>query len=286
MDVGLAMELDKKAARLAYARHYARVPALKREGRARGMDELTISHLEGIGTPDDLFELANIDLDKLGTELDFATSVGERIKKIRKAYSLTQAELADVLGVKQASVSRWEKNKADVAEEALEVLGYMAMQNPGIIRYGRREPLSSGELVPEKPVVVIGVLDADGSIDVAPKSQQTLTVARPREGRPHDDVVGVAISSTGGFSLFQGGDWYFFYRTGVKSLPEMRIGEVCVLKTRDTNNLFLALILSVSGDDVQKTCTVMLSHGSIARYYFEWASPVLAFRQNIEDTVG
>ncbi|WP_438721425.1 helix-turn-helix transcriptional regulator [Bartonella rochalimae] len=32
-------------------------------------------------------------------------------KSIRKCFSLTQKELADILGVKQASVCRWEQGK-------------------------------------------------------------------------------------------------------------------------------------------------------------------------------
>ncbi len=34
-----------------------------------------------------------------------------KIKSIRKCLSLTQKELADLLGVKQASVCRWEQGK-------------------------------------------------------------------------------------------------------------------------------------------------------------------------------
>ncbi|USP02162.1 helix-turn-helix transcriptional regulator [Bartonella taylorii] len=34
-----------------------------------------------------------------------------KIKSIRKCLSLTQKELADILGVKQASVCRWEQGK-------------------------------------------------------------------------------------------------------------------------------------------------------------------------------
>ncbi|UNE55468.1 helix-turn-helix transcriptional regulator [Bartonella machadoae] len=34
-----------------------------------------------------------------------------KVKSIRKCLSLTQKELADILGVKQASVCRWEQGK-------------------------------------------------------------------------------------------------------------------------------------------------------------------------------
>ncbi|MCL6230368.1 helix-turn-helix transcriptional regulator [Bartonella bilalgolemii] len=55
------------------------------------------------------------------------------IKSIRKCFSLTQKELADILGVKQASVCRWEQGKG------LSLRNYLKLQQ---FRNSSSRPLS------------------------------------------------------------------------------------------------------------------------------------------------
>ena len=46
----------------------------------------------------------------------------ERVARIRKDAGLTQAELADIVGVKQASVSRWERGVVPPEKQAATIL--------------------------------------------------------------------------------------------------------------------------------------------------------------------
>ncbi len=48
---------------------------------------------------------------KIMDSIQMGTEEKLKIKSIRKCLSLTQKELADLLGVKQASVCRWEQGK-------------------------------------------------------------------------------------------------------------------------------------------------------------------------------
>jgi DNA-binding transcriptional regulator YiaG len=65
-----------------------------------------------------------------------APTMGGRIRQIRKTLGLTQKSFAAELQVKQASVSRWEKEKAVPDEAEIEMIAAMARTTPAAIRYG------------------------------------------------------------------------------------------------------------------------------------------------------
>ena len=50
---------------------------------------------------------------------------GEILKKERKKYGLTQAELGERLGVKQQAICKWEKNESEPSSENLSTLATM-----------------------------------------------------------------------------------------------------------------------------------------------------------------
>lgn len=272
---------DQKEARLKAAHWFAQLPARIAEAKGKGLSDADIRK-----PPFDT-DLANINLSRIMGDVFIASSLGGRVKAIRKHYSLTQAELADVLKVKQASVSRWEKNKAEPGEEVVAVLGFMADMSPADIRYGPQEPTSTGHLVPERPVLLVGMLRPDGWIDAVAKRHQYITLMRPREGRPHEDVVGVLLDDESAFSFFQGENWVFFYRSELHEPPGDHLGEVCVVRYSDLAreraypNLRLARILEkhTATDGLMEHYSVMLANGGVAKALLEWASPVLAFRQ-------
>jgi transcriptional regulator with XRE-family HTH domain len=59
---------------------------------------------------------------------------GEALKRRRKAFGLTQAELAKKLGVSWSAVARWETGQRRVPRMAEILLGYIEGQKHGTAR--------------------------------------------------------------------------------------------------------------------------------------------------------
>jgi transcriptional regulator with XRE-family HTH domain len=57
--------------------------------------------------------------------------MSEEVRRIRGSMKLTQAELADLLGVTQATVSRWEAGKLPVDARTLIALKALQVQQSG-----------------------------------------------------------------------------------------------------------------------------------------------------------
>lgn len=272
------MTTAKKKAKLEVAQWKLGIHPRAREMRKRfDPDKFNEWYMEELAKVP--FKEALDEIEQLWGILDFAETIGDRIKAIRKYYMLTQAELAKLLDVKQASVSRWEKNKAEPGEEMFQKLADMVeLNDPSFLRYGNREPTSSGELIPERPVRVIGELMEDGSIRQYPASERTLNVERPREGRPHKDVVGIMIYEAGRVGMFQG-DWTMFYRAELHDEAALYRRKLCITKIRGDDTLKLRIIV----DRTDKGQYVLASpHGALTyENDVEWVSPILSFRQEL-----
>jgi transcriptional regulator with XRE-family HTH domain len=272
------MEMTRKQAKLQVAEWKLNHPERALEKRnALSPDEYEKWALDDIKSVP--FALSGEQAELLWSELDFCDTLGKRVKTIRQYYILTQGEFSALLGVKQASVSRWEKDKSEPGPEIIEKLARLSESDPATIRYGRREPTSSGELVTEIPVRVIGELNVDSSIEFYEADDIVNAVERPREGRPHNDVVGIFIFLDGFFSIFQYEGWIIFYRSGLKFHPSMCIRHLCIVKLVDDSKLYLKTILPTN--DENHFILLSPSGGISEPSKVEWASPVLSIRQTV-----
>lgn len=275
--------LQRKFARMAVAKDY-----LERDRRARPHrknPDLRDLNEPASALPDVIFTNADMYFDKIWRDIDFAASLGGRIKAIRKNYSLTQAEFADLLNVKQASVSRWEKDKAEPDENTFLDLAALSQLKASDIRYGLREITSSGEMAPMKPVEITGELTEDGTLEIFGKNQgpsffDLTYAARPIEGRPHDDVVAFVISANSGFSVIRGA-WIGFYRSGLKVPPGMYHGQTCIIKPLNKSELYLGYIMGKTED----IWTVLTGKGDFISFKIEWVTPVLSLRQFLPNPI-
>jgi len=225
------------------------------------------------------FDAAEHQIEFLWSELDLCDTLGKRVRAIRRYYMMTQGEFSELLGVKQSSISRWEKDKAEPTAETLEKLAALTESDPVTILFGKREPTSAGELIAEVPVQAIGQLESDGSISFYKKNELKPTIDRPREGRPHQDVVGVFIFLDALFGPIQYEGWIFFYRSEAKFDPEHCLRQLCVVKLPDDPKLYLRTILP-SGHEQEPYLLLSPAGGISGRCEVEWASPVLSMRQD------
>ena len=132
-----------------------------------------------------------------------ADSIGKRVAKIRKAWGLTQAELAARLRVKTASVSAWEREKAtpngislialasvlNTTPEAL--LGTVDFETPAIPD-GVTEPSWKTIHLPLPSDPAQALLIKEGSVlrAVPAKELKALAAEAIQDGRPVWLVIG------------------------------------------------------------------------------------------------
>lgn len=82
--------------------------------------------------------MENIDKDKTNEEINDKTisTIGKNIHKFRKQKGLTQSELAEILGVKNTTVSNWETGDnnppADLLGNICDALGISATELLGL----------------------------------------------------------------------------------------------------------------------------------------------------------
>ena len=63
--------------------------------------------------------------------------LADRIKQVRHTAGLTQAELAEALGVSQPTVNRWETGETEPARTTLEQLAEVTGTTPEWLAFGR-----------------------------------------------------------------------------------------------------------------------------------------------------
>jgi transcriptional regulator with XRE-family HTH domain len=226
--------------------------------------------------------IANDPIDELWFRLNAAKNMGARILEIRDYYGLTQIEFSALLNVKQASVSRWEKNLAEPSEDNLQLLADLGNVTPAFVRYGPQEPTSTGEFISEIRVRVVGEIDPLGDIDFYKKRSLPKTVARPRECRPHTDVVALQLGDNVKFGIFQHSDWYFFYRETTRFFPLEHQFQLSVIKVVDRPSPVLGTIVGDEFVGSNASFTLLLPTGAAySGNKVEWASPVISIRQAV-----
>lgn len=68
-------------------------------------------------------------------------SVGDRIRRLRKALGLTQVKLASMLGIKAPSVVQWEGDKTNLSGQNLINVAKILGVTPDYILYGGEQPI-------------------------------------------------------------------------------------------------------------------------------------------------
>lgn len=193
-------------------------------------------------------------------------SMGERIRRARKALGLTQQEFAERLQVTQPTVHRWEKGFYEPDEAALERLAALCRRSPAYFRYGETE--TSPAL---RPVPVVGLVGAGAQIfpfdDHAKGAGLDTTEPPPGE---RQTTVALIVRGDSMYPAYQDGD--LIYYAGGHGLDEAAcLGRECVVKVLEGPTLLKRLTRGAR----QGTHT-LLSYNAppIENVRLEWASPV------------
>ncbi|GAA4247868.1 hypothetical protein GCM10022293_05100 [Azospirillum formosense] len=82
--------------------------------------------------------------------------LADRIKRLRKSRGLNQHEFAEMLGVSQPTVSRWERDQQEPEFDQIVALAELAGESPQQFAYGERV----NEELTLQPVFVMGAVQA------------------------------------------------------------------------------------------------------------------------------
>ena len=168
------------------------------------------------------------DGDIAKTQLLQAPDLATRIRALRKALGLSQANFAERVGVDQSNVSRWE-NGALPDDAHIDRLAELADQHPAAFRYGRLPGTA-----PERPrpdvVSVVGYVGAGQEIFALDDHAlgASLEEVEAPEGVGRDTMVAVRVRGESMHPLRDG--WLLFYRRDQHGVPDACYNRLCIVK--------------------------------------------------------
>lgn len=226
------------------------------------------------------------------TEMEGATSFGERVREVRRFFKFTQRELANALGVKQASVSKWETNRSIPDVETSVLLSNLSgvswdilLNGPSIQKIISGSPGNSLKQIYDDPVYIKYTLQSDDIVKKIDEDESSnIQVKRPREGIPFG-VDGVLIESNNAHFPLRDGWVLFISRVDIGAVYSgedmMGLdGKLCVIELRDSGHL---LLKDIAAHEIDGKVFLLLNSltGSsvlVSSDEVEWASPVVSIR--------
>lgn len=200
-----------------------------------------------------------------------------RIRALRHALGLSQAALAERVGVDQSNVSRWE-NGAVPDEVHLERLAEMAETHPAQFRYGAvpsDSEATAGQSLPGK-VSVVGYVGAGQ--EVFPHDDHALgggleEVDAP-EGVGEAPMVAVRVRGESMHPMRDG--WLLFYRRENHGVSEACLNRLCIVKVADEGPTLVKELRR--GYRANHFVLLSWSAPPLEDVRLDWAAPVLSIR--------
>lgn len=200
-----------------------------------------------------------------------------RIRALRRARGLSQAAFAELIGVDQSNVSRWEHGA--VPDDAHIVrMADLAEVHPAAFRYGA--PPADGEApdgeAPARKVSVVGYVGAGQ--EVFPHDDHALgggleDVDAP-EGVGAQPVVAVRIRGDSMHPMR--GGWLLFYRRQDDGVPDDCLNRLCIVKLADDGPMLVKEVRR--GYRANHFVLSSWNAPPIEDVRLDWAAPVLSIR--------
>ena len=169
-------------------------------------------------------EMVGIIPNGTGREMDKKT-VGERIRLIRKALGLTQAELGEKIGRSWKTINRWEAGEREIPDTALKLISSTFNVSYEWLKTGQ------GEMWERKEKALLEELEAK-TRELLEKLVRIPVVGRAGAGFPESpadmDVVGYVLVSK---ETFQKGGKFSVQVHGDSMEPTLHDGDFVVFKT-------------------------------------------------------
>jgi transcriptional regulator with XRE-family HTH domain len=196
-----------------------------------------------------------------------ATSLADRIKKLRLSIGEKQDEFADRLGVSQATVARWEGGSTP-KPDALHALAELAdLSVEEFLGKPARVPADLGE------IQVVGYVGAGAAVyayDDEPHGGGFGSVERPPFVR--GKAVAVEIKGDSLYPVAEDG-WRLIYAGEQTMLESEVLNRLCVVKLLDGRVLVKRIL---KGSSPQRYHLVSNNAPMLEDVEVEWAAPVKA----------
>lgn len=199
-----------------------------------------------------------------------------RIRGLRTTLGLSQMALAELIGVDQSNVSRWEHGA--IPDDAhIARLAELAGMHPAAFRYGEAAdgPPGAASRHPAK-VPVVG--DVGAGQEVFPYDDHALgggleEVDAP-EGVGGAPTVAVRIRGDSMHPMRDG--WLLFYRRDQQGVPEGCLNRLCIVKLADDGPMLVKEIRR--GYRPGRFVLASWNAAPLEDVQVDWAAPVLSIR--------
>lgn len=153
-------------------------------------------------------------------------TIGQRIRRLRKAQGMTQVRLSELVETGQSSISRWEKDEDEPNRAYRERLAQIFHVSEAELHYGAQKVVAAIAA----PVPVVGYVGAGDQIfpfdDHAMGSGLEEVDLAPASGPP---MVAVRVRGDSMLPTLRN-NWLVFYTRSHDGVPEDCINRLCVVK--------------------------------------------------------
>jgi len=200
-----------------------------------------------------------------------------RIRELRRSLGLSQATLAELVGVDQSNVSRWEYG-AIPEDSHLRRMAELAEVHPAQFRYGDAS-FEAGAETPgraAKTVAVVGYVGAGQEVfahDDHALGGGLEEVGAP-EGVGEASIVAVRVRGDSMHPMRDG--WLLFYRREDHGVPDSCLNRLCIVKVAGDGPILVKELRR--GYRANHFVLSSWNAPPIEDALLDWAAPVLSIR--------
>lgn len=195
-------------------------------------------------------------------------TIGQKIRKLRKALGENQAEFGARFGVEQATVSRWEKGEP-VQRKFHEPLAKLANLSVSEFFFQATEP----HLVP-----IVGYVSGGEGFAPADEHVPGAEIEHVAISVPDDEQVAVRVRGDSMRPVYRNGDVIIGAKLTSSAL-DLAIGQDCIVKTRNGDG-YVKTVHAGSRRGLYRLRSYNPAHVDVEDVELEWAAPIVQIIRN------